>query len=74
MEGHLVWPNEKHRKLGKVTSTRGDEHDHSGMTVMFKDGDVTIDTTKHVNEMAKEFPMKFCDNDVNMDYEKRRYK
>ena len=42
-------------KFGKMSQTRGDEHDFLGMNIKYKDGKVVISMKKHIQKAIDEF-------------------
>ena len=49
-----------YREYGEVTATRGKEHKYLGMKIEFEeDHSVEIDMRQHIDDMLKDFPIKF---------------
>src|SRR5210317_557039 len=55
----LAWLNKKYGEHGGVTATRGDTHDYLGMTFEFINGEVKVNMIEYVENMLKEFWIKF---------------
>lgn len=58
----LKWLNCKYRVHSQVTSTRGEEHEHSGMKFAFRDGKFSVNVTGKVKEILDKFLIKFKDD------------
>ena len=55
----LKWLNMKYGEHGEVKAVRGTVHDYLGMTFRFGNGEVKIDMVTYIEEMLREFPVKF---------------
>ena len=56
------WLNKMHGEFGEVTTTRGDKHTHLRMDVTFlrdEEGSVQVSMVRCIEEMLKDFPIKF---------------
>lgn len=60
------WLNQKCGKHGEVKTTRGNKHDHLGMTFEHGNGEVKVDMIECVEAMLKEFPLQFGKNGKSM--------
>ena len=47
---------------GEVKAIRGNIHDYLGMTFRFRNGEVKIDMVDYIEEMLKDFAVKFSRN------------
>ena len=60
----LKWLNDKYGEHGKVTATRGNTHDYLGITFEFGNGEVKVSMIDYIQNMLKEFPVKFKKGDT----------
>ena len=58
----LRWLNHMYGQHGEVKAVRGNVHDYLGMTFRFGNGKVKIDMVDYIEEMLKDFPVKFSKN------------
>ena len=58
-----VWLNKMCGQHGEVKTTCGETHDHLGMTFECGDGEVKAHMTDYIENMLREFLLKFQKND-----------